>query len=159
VAAGGLSDGMALFGRLCHFAGLVGSVLLKTLSVWELTLFLHFFTNPRRLPLQKAVRRIRLSMMLEYAFNFCPDHDFLHWIAQQVTHHAHAIGMRKLDQHGDVRTMIPEYGMRRVPNTLPTKDAAPWFHFGPLKIERVTAVTQPLGSELPRLTMTAKLYD
>jgi hypothetical protein len=41
VAAGGRSDGMALLARLCHFAGLVGSILLETLSVWELTPFLH----------------------------------------------------------------------------------------------------------------------
>ena len=34
-------------------------------------------------------------MMLEHAFNFFADHNFLRRIAQQVAHHAHATGMRQ----------------------------------------------------------------
>ena len=44
--------------------------------------------------MQKAIWWIRIWMMLEHAFNVGSNHNFLHRIAQQVAHHAHAIGMR-----------------------------------------------------------------
>ena len=44
--------------------------------------------------MQKAVRWIRIWMMLEHAFNVGTNHNFLHRIAQQVTDHAHATGIR-----------------------------------------------------------------
>lgn len=77
-------------------------------------------------PLQKVMRRIGLSMMLEPAFNLRSDHDFLHRIAQQIAHHAHAIGMRQLDKHGKLGTMVRERCVGRMPDTFPTEDAAPW---------------------------------
>ena len=55
--------------------------------------------------MQEAIRWIRIWMMLEHAFNVCSDHHLLHRIAQQVAHHAHAIGMRQFDKDGDVRTV------------------------------------------------------
>ncbi len=67
--------------------------------------------------------------------------------------------MWQLDKYGDVRTMIPEDRMRRMPDTLPAEDAAPRFDLGPRRIERVTAVTQPFRSELPSLTMAAALHQ
>ncbi len=98
-------------------------------------------------------------MMLEHAFDVCPDHDLLHWIAQQVSYHADAAGLRQFDKDGDVRTMmIAERRVRRMPDTLPTEDAAPRFDLGPFRIEGMTAVTQPLRTKLPCLTMAAALH-
>jgi len=97
-------------------------------------------------------------MMLEHAFNIRSDHNFLHRITQQIADHAYAIGVRQLDKYRDVRTMIPEDRMGRMPDTLPAEDAAPRFDLGPLRIERVAAVAQPFRSELPSLTMAAALH-
>ena len=110
-------------------------------------------------PLQKAIWRIRIAMMLEHALNLSSDHNFLRRIAQQVAHHAHAIGTRQLDKYGDVGTMLPKNRVGGMPDTLPTEDAAPRFDLSPFGIEGVTAVTQPFRSELPGLTMTAALYE
>ena len=110
-------------------------------------------------PLQKAIWRIRIAMMLEHAFNFCADHNFLRRIAQQVAHHAHAIGMRQFDKYGDVGTMLPKNRVGGVPDTLPTEDAAPRFDLSPFGIEGVATVTQPFRPELPGPTMAAALYE
>ena len=109
--------------------------------------------------MQKAIWGIRIWMMLEHAFNVRSNHNFLHRIAQQIAYHAHAIGMRQLDKHGDVRTVVSERRVRRMPDPLPTEDAAARFDLGPFGIERVTAVTKPFRSELPCLAMAAALYQ
>jgi hypothetical protein len=98
-------------------------------------------------------------MMLEHPFDVCSDRNLLHRIAEQVAHHAHAIGMRQLDQYGEVGTMLSEDRVRGMPDPLPTEDAAARFDLDPLGIEGVTAVTQPFRSELPGLTMAAALYE
>jgi hypothetical protein len=98
-------------------------------------------------------------MMLEHAFNLCSDYNFLHRIAQQVAHHAHASGMRQLDEHGKVGTTVHEGRVGRMPDALPTEDAAPWFDLSPIGIEGVTAVTQPFRPELPSPTMAAALHE
>lgn len=98
-------------------------------------------------------------MMLEHTFNVCANHNFLHRIAQQVTDHAHVTGMREFDKHGDVGTVVLEDRVGRVPDTLPTEDAAPRFDLSPFGIEGVTAMAQPFRSELPGPTMAAALYE
>src|ERR1700744_1960646 len=45
-----------------------------------------------------------------------------------------------------------------MPDTLPTEDASARFDLGPLGIERVTAMTKPLRSELPGPAMGAALH-
>jgi hypothetical protein len=105
------------------------------------------------------MRRIGISMMLEHAFNLRSDHHFLHRITQQIADHPHAIRTGQLDKYCDVRSMIPEHRMGRMPDTLPAEDAAPWVDIGPLGIERVTAVTQPFRPELPSPTMAAALHE
>jgi hypothetical protein len=97
-------------------------------------------------------------MMLEHAFDVCPDHNFLHRITQQVSYHAHAAGMRQFDKNGDVRTMIPECRVRRMPRAFPAENPAPRFDLGPFRIEGVTAMTQPFRAKLPRLAMAAALH-
>src|ERR1700751_1404007 len=82
-------------------------------------------------PLQKAIWRIRVAMMLEHALNFSSDRNFLRRIAQQVAHHAHAIGVRQFDKYRDVGTMLPKNRVGGVPDTLPTEDAPPRFDLSP----------------------------
>jgi hypothetical protein len=110
-------------------------------------------------PLQKAIWRIRIAMMLEHALNLSSDHNFLHRIAQQVTDHAHVTGMREFDKHSDVGTVVLEDRVGRVPDTLPTEDAPPRIDLSPFGIEGVATVTQPFRSELPGPTMAAALYE
>jgi hypothetical protein len=97
-------------------------------------------------------------MMLEHAFDFCPDHNFLHRITQQVSYHAYAAGMWQFDKYGDVRTVILERRVRRMPSALPAEDLAPRFDLSPFRIEGVTAVAQPFRAKLPRLAMAAALH-
>jgi len=109
-------------------------------------------------PLQQRAWRIRIGAMFEHAFDIRSDHDRLHRIAQQVAYHAHAAGMRYLHEHGEVRTMLPERRMGGMPDALPTEDPTTRFDLGPMRIKRVTAVTKPLGPELPSVTMAAALH-
>ena len=98
-------------------------------------------------------------MMFEYPFDIRADDDILHGIAQQVACHAHAAGMREFYEYSEVRTVLPQDRMRRMPDTLPTEDPAARFDLGPLGIESVTAMTDPLGPKLPGLAMTASLHQ
>ena len=109
-------------------------------------------------PLQKAIWRIRIAMMLEHALNLRSDHNFLRRVAQQVAHHAHAIGVRQFDKYGEVGTMHPKKRVGGMPDTLPTEDAPPRFDLSPFGIEGVATVTQPFRSELPGPTMAAALH-
>jgi hypothetical protein len=109
--------------------------------------------------MKKAIRRIRIWMMLEHAFNVGSDNNFLPRIAQQIAHHAYASGVRQLNKHSDVRTVISERRVRRMPDPLPTEDAAARLDFGPFGVKRVTAMTEPFRTELPCPAMAAPLYQ
>jgi hypothetical protein len=82
------------------------------------------------------MRRIRIWMMLEHAFNVGSNNNFLHRIAQQVAYHAHAIGVRQLNKHGDVRTVVSERRVRWMPDPFPTEDAAVRLDFSPFGVTR-----------------------
>lgn len=98
-------------------------------------------------------------MMLKEARNFCSNGDVLHRIAQEIADHADAVGMREFNQDGDVGTMTPQDGVRRMPNAFPAENAAAGLDLDPIGIERMAAVTKPFRSELPRPTMPAALHE
>jgi hypothetical protein len=98
-------------------------------------------------------------MVFEYAVNVSSNRDRLHWIAQQVADHAYASGVWKLDKYGDVRTVVSKRLVRGMPDTLPTEDPAARLDFGPFGIERVTMMTEPLGTELPSVAVAAALHQ
>lgn len=97
-------------------------------------------------------------MVFEHAVDIRSDRDCLHRIAQQVTYHPHAPGMRYLYEHGEIRTMLPERRMGGMPDALPTEDPTARFDLGPMRIKGVTAMTEPLRSELPSVAMAALLH-
>ena len=111
------------------------------------------------IPLQKGICRIRSDMMFEYTFDIRADHDSLHWVAQQVTHHAHSPGMRDFHEHREIGTTLPERRVGRMPDALPAEDPAAGFDLGPLRIKGVAAMTDPFGPKLPSMTMPASLHQ
>lgn len=102
---------------------------------------------------------MRFPVVFEYALDVSSNRDRLHRIAKQVADHANAAGVRKLDKHRDVRTMVPERLVRGMPDALPTEDPAARLDLGPFGIEGVAVVTQPFRSELPCPTMATALYE
>jgi hypothetical protein len=110
-------------------------------------------------PLQKRIRRMRADVMFEYAFNIRSNDDGPHCIAQQVAYHSHTTGMRDFHEHGEVRTVVPERRVGRMPDTLPTEDPAARFDLGPVWIEGMAAMAYPLGPKLPIATMGAALHQ
>src|SRR5882672_1162027 len=55
--------------------------------------------------------------------------------------------------------MLPERGVGRMPDTLPTEDAALRFDLRPFGIKRVTPVAKPLRTELPVAAAAATLHQ
>src|SRR5579871_1826057 len=98
-------------------------------------------------------------MMLEHAFDIASDCNSLQGIAEQVSDHANATSVRQLDEHGEVGTVLAQRCVRRMPDPLPTEDAAARRDLGPLGVEGMAAVTQPFRAELPRPAMRAALHQ
>src|ERR1700739_1307974 len=67
--------------------------------------------------------------------------------------------MWQFDKHGKVGTVLPERRMRGMPDPLPAEDAAARCDLDPFGVEGVTAMAEPLRSELPSLTMAAALHQ
>ena len=97
--------------------------------------------------------------MLEHPVDIGADRNRLCGIAEQIADHAHAAGMRQLDEHGDVGTVPLQCGVRWMPRPLPTEDPAMRLDLGPFRIEGVAMMADPFRTELPGVAMAAALHQ
>jgi hypothetical protein len=88
-----------------------------------------------------------------------PDGDRLHGIAKQIAHYANTAGVRQLDEHGEVRTVLPEGCVRGMPDPLPTENMSARFDLGSRGVEGVAMMAEPLRTELPAATPPAALHQ
>ncbi len=97
-------------------------------------------------------------MMLEHPFDMRSDRDVLHRVTQQIADHPHAASMRNLHEHGEIRTVLLQDRVRRMPDPLPTEDPSTRIDLCPFGIEGVAAMTDPFRSKLPRCAMATSLH-
>src|SRR5882672_3668427 len=109
-------------------------------------------------PLYERERRRGVVVRLEHRLHRRADRDLLRRVSCQVPDHAHVAGLGQLDQHDDVRSVVPQRRMHRVPGALPRIDAAAWRHRHPLEIEGEAAVADPLRSPLKSAAGAAALH-
>src|SRR5690606_12511115 len=96
--------------------------------------------------------------MLEDGLYLRTDPNLLLRIAEQVADQADIVGMRQFHQDDDVGAVSLERRVHRVPDALPTKDAAASFDRLPSHVEGVTAVADPLRPPLPAAAALAALH-
>lgn len=98
-------------------------------------------------------------MVFKDTFNCAVNFNGLRRISQQVAYHPDVAGMWQLNKYSYVRSMRLKGSVRRMPDALPTENAASGFDFRPLKVEGVASMTNPLRTELPCLTVGASLDE
>jgi len=98
-------------------------------------------------------------MVLEDALDLGANFNRLHRVAQQIANHANATSLWQLDEHGKVRAVLLQGGVRRMPDALPAKDAAARLDLRPFDIEGVAMMAYPFGAELPGATARAALHQ
>src|SRR6267143_357740 len=109
-------------------------------------------------PLHERERRRGVVVGLEHRLDRRAARDLLHRVSYQIADHAHVAGPGQLDQHDDVRSVIRQRRMHRVPGALPRIDAAARRHRHPLEIEGETAVANPLRPPLESAAGPAALH-
>src|SRR5215831_6796886 len=87
---------------------------------------------------------------LEHGFDGRADPDELTRIAEEIAEHADLARLRQLDEHHDVRAVILEGGMHRMPRALPAINNAPPLDPLPVHVEGEAGVADPLRPPLPR---------
>jgi hypothetical protein len=70
------------------------------------------FVRSDKPPLQQGILRIGFQMRLEHALDIGTDRNRLHRIVQQIANHTNVTCMRQLDDHCEVRTVLPARDMR-----------------------------------------------
>ncbi len=98
-------------------------------------------------------------MVFKDPFNCNVNFNGLRGIPQQVAYHPDVAGMWQLNKYSYVRSMRLKGSVSRMPDALPTENAASRFDFRPLRVEGVASMTKPLRTELPCLTVGASLDE
>src|SRR3546814_6416686 len=88
-------------------------------------------------------------MVFEHRLDLGAYPDRLLRIAEQVADQADIVAVRQLDQDDDVRPVTLERGVHRVPDALPTDDAAAALDLFPAHGEGPAAGADPLRPPLP----------
>jgi hypothetical protein len=110
-----------------------------------------------RHPLEQGKGRFGGLMVLKDTANRLSNLDLLQGITEQITHESHAIGLRKLHEHNQVRSMIRKDTVHWMPDTLVAVDQAVRIYGTKCKIERATSMTNPFRTPLPPSTRLAEL--
>jgi hypothetical protein len=111
------------------------------------------------LPLQQCVRRFVVVVVFEDRAHRASDLEDLMGIAEQISDDSHVVGLGQFDESHDVRALIGEGGMHRVPDTLMAIEHALRARFLVTEIEGVAPVTHELRSPLPALAAVASLQQ
>ena len=110
-------------------------------------------------PMHKRVRRIVVLVMLENRMHLGTDLDILTRVAEEVADHAGTVVVGKLHQYDDVRALLVERGMHRVPDALVAVDAPNQRHLVEREILAVAPMADPLRAPLPSTAVAAVLQD
>ena len=98
-------------------------------------------------------------MVLEGPLDLSTNCNRLHRITHEIANHANAARMGQLDEDGEVRAMLFEGRVRRMPDPLPAKNTAARLDLSPFRIEGVAIVAEPLRPKLPVVAMGTALYQ
>jgi len=87
--------------------------------------------------------------MLKFTDDFGADRDLPAWIPKKITDQPDRVRLLEFDKHHQIWDHSFQRWMNRVPDALPTMDAAFRPYLFPCEIEAMTGMADPFGTPLP----------
>lgn len=82
-------------------------------------------------PLHQRVRCRGVVMGFEYRLDGCSDHDLLVRVAKEIPQHANVARVRQFNEYGNIRAVVAQRRMYRMPTAGPGPDTAFALHRNP----------------------------
>ena len=110
-------------------------------------------------PLQQRERRVGIVVVFEYAGHVRADVDRCARIAEQVADQPNVVGVGQFHQHDEIRTLILQRRMHRMPDAFVAVDDAARRGLFVAQVETQAAMADPLRSPLPAFARAAALQQ